>query len=93
MKVLLNLQRLDDCTESYKTAGIKVKDGQLCASEWRGTGVCSCDSGGPLMVQLSGQYYLIGIVSFGPTKCGLKNAPGVYTSVLRYIDWISKNIY
>ena len=93
MKVLLNLETLSYCAESYKSSGIKLRDGQLCASEWRGTGVCSCDSGGPLMVQTSGQFYLIGIVSLGPAKCGLKNAPGVYTSVVRYTEWIRRNIY
>nr|XP_019544685.2 phenoloxidase-activating factor 1-like [Aedes albopictus] len=93
MKVLLNLETLSYCAESYKSSGIKLRDGQLCASEWRGTGVCSCDSGGPLMVQTGGQFYLIGIVSLGPAKCGLKNAPGVYTSVVRYTEWIRRNIY
>lgn len=32
--------------------------------------------------------YLAGIVSFGPSPCGLENWPGVYTRVDSYIDWI-----
>lgn len=44
----------------------------------------SGDSGGPLMAldnseRLKSYYYLAGIVSFGPTPCGLNGWPGVYT--------------
>lgn len=50
------------------------------------------DSGGPLMrQQLSGigpYFFLAGIVSFGPSPCGLENWPGVYTRVDSYTDWI-----
>ncbi|XP_062560319.1 CLIP domain-containing serine protease B4-like isoform X2 [Armigeres subalbatus] len=93
LKVQLELEDLNGCSESYKVSGVKLTDGQLCASEWRGTGTCSCDSGGALMVRMNDRYYLIGIVSFGPTKCGLKNVPGVYTSVIKYTSWIRRNIY
>lgn len=50
------------------------------------------DSGGPLMAQEKAgrlvYYYLVGVVSFGPSPCGLENWPGVYTKVDSYIDWI-----
>ena len=37
----------------------------------------------------NGQYYLIGIVSHGPIKCGTE--PGaVYTMVRHYVDWIKQ---
>lgn len=92
MKVHLSVDSFDSCAQVYKEPGVRLQDTQLCASERRGTGVCSCDSGGPLMVQLRGKYYLVGIVSFGPANCGLKNAPGVYTNVVKYIDWIRRQI-
>lgn len=37
-------------------------------------------------------WYLVGIVSFGPTKCGTKNIPGVYTRVSSYLEWLSEHI-
>lgn len=42
------------------------------------------DSGGPLMAldnseRLKSYYYLAGVVSFGPSPCGLEGWPGVYT--------------
>lgn len=39
-----------------------------------------------------GNYYLTGIVSYGPTPCGLAGWPGVYTLVSAYIDWIDNTI-
>lgn len=91
-KVLLNLDNSNDCNHAYTVSGIKVRDGQICASEARGTGVCSCDSGGPLMVQQNGRFYLVGIGSFGPAKCGLRAVPGIYTRVVKYADWIDSNM-
>ena len=35
---------------------------------------------------------LIGVVSFGPRKCGTEGVPGVYTKVRHYIDWILENV-
>ena len=43
------------------------------------------DSGGPLMRQYedghSSYWYLTGLVSYGPSSCGMKGWPGVYTRV------------
>jgi len=36
-------------------------------------------------------WYLIGIVSYGTTRCG-DGIPGVYTKVINYLDWIEKNL-
>ncbi|XP_055550365.1 CLIP domain-containing serine protease B4-like [Wyeomyia smithii] len=92
MKVRLDINDLSFCAEAYRQAGAELSDTQLCASEWQGTGVCSCDSGGPLMVQMDEQFYLVGITSFGPVNCGMKNMPTVYTNVLKYINWIGNNL-
>ena len=37
-------------------------------------------------------YFLAGVVSFGPTPCGLQGFPGVYTRVSNYVDWIIQNL-
>lgn len=48
------------------------------------------DSGSPLSYydDSTNRWYVIGIVSFGQSKCGLPDWPGVYTRVDSYIDWI-----
>lgn len=39
-----------------------------------------------------GQYYLMGIVSYGFISCGSPNQPGVYTKVTSFVDWIVEKI-
>ncbi|XP_053691100.1 CLIP domain-containing serine protease B4-like [Sabethes cyaneus] len=92
MKVRLDISDLSACADAYRQAGAELMDTQLCASEWQGTGVCSCDSGGPLMAQMDEQFYLVGITSFGPVNCGMKNMPTVYTNVVKYTTWIASNL-
>lgn len=54
-------------------------------SFWQG------DSGGPLTCERNQTHYIYGIVSWGDS-CGEKNKPGVYTRVLKYLDWINEKI-
>ena len=46
------------------------------------------DSGGPLLALRKGQFYIIGLVSWG-YKCANAQYPGVYTRVTEYLDWIA----
>ncbi|XP_058461599.1 melanization protease 1-like [Malaya genurostris] len=52
---------------------------------------CGGDSGGPLMAFIDENWYLVGIVSFGP-PCGRTVLPGVYTRVTSYMNWIRDNL-
>uniref|UniRef100_A0A182NME6 Peptidase S1 domain-containing protein n=1 Tax=Anopheles dirus TaxID=7168 RepID=A0A182NME6_9DIPT len=72
------------CNRSLSVV-INVPDGTFCAGRYAG-GVDSCqrDSGGPLVC---GDGALYGVVSFG-WGCGRAHAPGVYTDVFRYRQWI-----
>lgn len=46
------------------------------------------DSGGPLMLEKTGRWYLIGIVSAG-YSCAQRGQPGIYHRVALTVDWIS----
>ncbi|XP_031616447.1 serine protease easter-like isoform X2 [Contarinia nasturtii] len=93
MKLKVNGTPLDYCNIKYHT----LTSTQLCAGGQTGKDSCNGDSGGPLMVKHStdsthNHYYLVGLVSFGPTPCGQPGWPGVYTRVDHYMDWIKANI-
>lgn len=49
------------------------------------------DSGGPLACATDDVSFLYGIVSWGE-GCGRSGKPGVYTNVVKYIDWINSVI-
>ena len=93
LKVEMNIKSLQECAPVYQRGGILLKQTHMCAGGVRGKDTCSGDSGGPLMRQMTGSWYLIGVVSFGPQKCGAPGVPGVYTNVAEYVDWIKDNIY
>uniref|UniRef100_A0A182ITB3 Uncharacterized protein n=1 Tax=Anopheles atroparvus TaxID=41427 RepID=A0A182ITB3_ANOAO len=88
----LNLTAKDECQSriSEEDKHVRIVDTQMCA-----TGVkhlsenCIGDSGGPMKsVSVSARYVQYGVVSFGLKSCGKKAAPGVYTRVESFIDWI-----
>lgn len=77
------------CQETY---GSRVTDDHVCAGyQSGGKDSCQGDSGGPLVRIVDNKYELVGIVSFG-YGCGQPGAPGVYTRVASYIDWIKANL-
>lgn len=87
---------LQQCNSVYQQERVVLLDRQLCAGGQLGKDSCQGDSGGPLMgvsknadVQF---WYLVGLVSFGPTPCGQQGWPGVYTNVAKYVDWIEENL-
>ncbi|XP_063375344.1 phenoloxidase-activating enzyme-like [Cydia amplana] len=68
-----------------------VTGGMLCAAGRHGQDSCFGDSGGPIMVEQQGNFQLVGIVSFGDSKCG-GSKPSVYTNVFSYLDWIQNTM-
>ena len=97
----INLTVFDsnECSNAYRKRGLVIsKDGQLCVGGEKGRDSCVGDSGSALVTlskkseNLLPTWKLIGVVSFGPKKCGTENVPGVYAKVRNYIDWTLDNI-
>ncbi|KAI2488706.1 trypsin-like serine protease [Fragilaria crotonensis] len=65
----------------------------LCAGGSKDT--CGGDSGGPLFLRgtIARSDVQVGITSFGSDLgCGIASAPGVYTRVSRYAQWIDQQV-
>ncbi|XP_050430790.1 uncharacterized protein LOC126839495 isoform X1 [Adelges cooleyi] len=79
------------CERWHKSNGINViiYDEMMCAGYREGSkDSCQGDSGGPLMLEKTGRWYLIGIVSAG-YSCAQRGQPGIYHRVAMTVDWIS----
>ncbi|OWR45231.1 prophenol oxidase activating enzyme 3 [Danaus plexippus plexippus] len=94
LHVDLPFRPLEECKKAYNVSSRKIElwNRQLCAGGVKGKDTCRGDSGGPLMYDNGRSYSVIGVVSFGPSPCGLENVPGVYTKVYEYLPWIRTNI-
>lgn len=98
LKVRLPLVENEDCGRTYRNAGLELGAGQICAGGQRGKDSCRGDSGGPLMFRARGpnedrpKWNSVGVVSFGPSPCGMAGWPGVYTKVHDFLPWILRNM-
>ncbi|XP_075152159.1 lectizyme-like [Haematobia irritans] len=80
---------LDTCESAL---GTDVHTTNLCTGPLTGgVGICTSDSGGPLVQQVNNVNVLIGIVSWGKLPCGQSNSPSVYVQVSSFISWIAQN--
>ena len=70
----------------------QITEGMICAGDKDGgESHCKGDSGGPLILPKSSTddtAVVIGASSFGPSTCGTKGLPSVFTYVTHYLDWI-----
>jgi hypothetical protein len=88
MKVDLEAMSTSECQALPGYGPQKVHPRVLCASA-PGRATCRGDSGGP-MVFTHGTPVLVGLVSWGKTRCAGDGLPGVYTLVAPYSDWIDR---
>ncbi|KAL0100211.1 hypothetical protein PUN28_019557 [Cardiocondyla obscurior] len=93
LKLTLPLADQNQCDQTYSNAGVQLGHGQICAGGQKGKDSCRGDSGGPLMAvekvpNGNRRWTAVGVVSFGPSPCGMQGWPGVYTKVIDYVPWI-----
>lgn len=90
-EVQVPVMSLETCRKS-KYGSDRITDNMLCAGYVEGgKDSCQGDSGGPLHIpnNATKSYQLAGVVSWGE-GCARPNAPGVYTRVTQYLDWIEE---
>lgn len=89
----IKLQDFNRCRDVFgQENGVNlIRNGMICAGGKSDT--CQGDSGGPLVCQhdSNSPFIIWGITSWGE-KCAASNKPGVYTDVLKYIEWIKEKI-
>ena len=93
--ISLDIFDSEACSSIYEVVGKLNQTTQLCVGGEEKRDSCQGDSGSAMMTNRDCRnsnaclsWKLVGIVSFGPSGCGLKGIPGVYTKVRPYIDWI-----
>ncbi|VDI24389.1 plasma kallikrein, partial [Mytilus galloprovincialis] len=72
--------------------GNVIYGSNICAGyNQGGRDACQGDSGGPLVCKKDSVYKITGVVSWG-YGCAKRHAPGVYTRVSSFIDWINTKL-
>lgn len=70
-----------------------IQQGMICATAQEGGHVvCQGESGAPLVCNLKGTWFLVGIASPFIEDCGVPNAPPVFTEVAAYANWIQSKM-
>jgi trypsin len=78
-----------ECRAIYEADGFPFTDNMICAGYPEGGhDTCYGDSGGPLTVDINGQDYSVGIVSWGAGLCAQPGYPGVYTRTASVASWV-----
>ncbi|XP_030620538.1 chymotrypsin B-like [Chanos chanos] len=70
--------------------GSNISDVMICAGA-AGASSCMGDSGGPLVCQKNNVWTLVGIVSWGSSRCST-STPGVYARVTELRAWVDQTL-
>lgn len=69
-----------------------ISENMVCAGYKKGrVDSCAGDSGGPLLFEKRGKWFIYGITSFGE-GCGKRGKYGIYAKVPNFVKWIKKTI-
>ncbi|KAI9296213.1 trypsin-like serine protease, partial [Neoconidiobolus thromboides FSU 785] len=92
MQVEVPLVEQSKCHKLWNKRGVDINiDTQVCAGWPEGRrDTCKGDSGGPLFYEEDGQYYLVGLTSFGD-PCAKANTPTVYVRASYFESWIKEH--
>lgn len=88
LQVVVDGVDLNECINVYARENVHLLNTQLCAGGEKDHDTCHGDSGSALAAfdfTPRPHYVAVGLVSFGPTPCGLEGWPGVYTRVSEYV--------
>ncbi|XP_072469548.1 vitamin K-dependent protein C isoform X2 [Notamacropus eugenii] len=78
--------------ECSKTMKNSISENMLCAGVLGDSrDACEGDSGGPMVTEFRGTWFLVGLVSWGE-GCGRLNNFGIYTKISQYLHWIHGHI-
>jgi hypothetical protein len=88
LKVGLEVMDLGKCQKLPGYGPQKIHDRVTCATN-PGRNTCKGDSGGPIILK-HGTPTLVGIISWGKSRCSGDGKPAIYTRVDRYYDWIQQ---
>jgi Trypsin len=86
LKVDMKVMATERCRELPGYGPDKIHDKVICAAD-PGRSTCRGDSGGGLTFT-NGAPRVVGVVSWGKTRCAGDGQPGAYTRIANYIDWI-----
>lgn len=94
-QVELEMYSQDACQANYIAiyGWDVIQDSMICADVAGDRSPCYGDSGGPLVVRNGAEGWLqVGITSWG-YDCGYPNAPGVFSRIPAFVDWINQEMY
>ncbi|CAJ1066414.1 mannan-binding lectin serine protease 1 isoform X1 [Xyrichtys novacula] len=89
----------NECEASYASRSVSynITDNMFCAGYFEGgRDTCLGDSGGAFIMEdvVSQRWMVFGLVSWGgPEECGSQRVYGVYTRVVKYVQWIQQQLH
>lgn len=72
--------------------GVTLSSSQICAGYNTAKDACGGDSGGPLMLQVDGEWTHVGLVSYGANCKTVQGYYGVYTRTSSFVDFIKQYV-
>jgi secreted trypsin-like serine protease len=88
----VNLPVVADSSCNNAFVDVTLTGSQFCAGYQVAKDACDGDSGGPMMLQVDGQWAHVGLVSFG-ADCQVSNGYyGVYTRTSAFVDFIKQYV-